>query len=238
MKDENIYIIGDVHGHYNELICLINKLPNKFDSKICFVGDLIDRGPDSKKVVDLIKQRGYDCVMGNHEQMCIDFNGNPYNMSGGYGAQTLNLFGGNGGVATLNSYKNYELLRQDVDDFFSKLPLYIVYPEAINKDGKKLVVSHSCINNYIDENLNLVMSEFLQEDELDVVENIIWNRDLLIKNQNHIKELKKYFNVFGHTITEKPIINNKFAAIETGVANKNGGKLTCLAYPSMKIYQN
>ena len=103
-----------------------------FDSKICFVGDLIDRGPDSKKVVDLIKQRGYDCVMGNHEQMCIDFNGNPYNMSGGYGTQTLNLFGGNGGVATLSSYKDYELLRQDVDDFFSKLPLYIVYPEAMS----------------------------------------------------------------------------------------------------------
>lgn len=31
--NENIYIIGDVHGHYNELICLINKLPNKFDYK-------------------------------------------------------------------------------------------------------------------------------------------------------------------------------------------------------------
>ena len=107
-----------------------------------------------------------------------------------------------------------------------------------NKDGKKLIVSHSCINNYIDENLNLVMSEFLQEDEFDVIQNIIWNRDLLIKNQNHIKELKNYFNVFGHTITDEPIINNKFAAIETGVANKNGGKLTCLAYPSMKIYQN
>src|SRR5574344_2082342 len=141
MKDENIYIIGDVHGHYNELICLINKLPNKFDSKICFVGDLIDRGPDSKKVIQLVKDRGYDCVMGNHEQMCIDFNGNPYNIMGGYSYNSLNLFGGNGGVATLNSYKDYELLRQDVDDFFSKLPLYIVYPEAINKDGKKLIVS-------------------------------------------------------------------------------------------------
>ena len=53
---DEIYIIGDVHGHYNELISLINKLPNKIDSKICFVGDLIDRGPDSKKVVDLVKK--------------------------------------------------------------------------------------------------------------------------------------------------------------------------------------
>ena len=34
IKVNDIYVIGDVHGHYNELVELINKLPNKFDSKI------------------------------------------------------------------------------------------------------------------------------------------------------------------------------------------------------------
>ena len=34
------------------------------------------------------------------------------------------------------------------------------------------------------------------------------------------------------------IINNKFASIETGIASGYGrGKLTCLAFPSMEIYQ-
>ncbi len=221
--NEEIYIIGDVHGHYNELVALINKLPNKFQSKICFVGDLIDRGPDSKKVVDLVKTYNYDCVIGNHEQMCIDANGNPYNMSGGYGQSTLNIFGGNGGVATLESYGDIGLLQKDIDEFFIGLPIYKLY-DVKNKDGKQLLVSHSCILNYLKD---------LDDD------NILWNRDVLINNKNYIKESPIYFNVFGHTITSEVIINNKFASIETGIAAKErGGKLTCLAFPSMKLYQN
>ena len=218
----DIYVIGDVHGHYNELVELINKLPNKFESKICFVGDLIDRGPDSKKVVDLVKTYNYDCVLGNHEQMCIEHTGNPYNYVGGYGQSALNNFGYNGGVSTLDSYGNLELLQNDIETFFTKLPIFKHYPIK-NKDGKQLLVSHSCILNYLKD---------LDDDD------ILWNRDVLINNKNYIKESPIYFNVFGHTITSGVIINNKFASIETGIAAKNsGGKLTCLAFPSMKIYQ-
>ena len=227
---DEIYIIGDVHGHYNELISLIIKLPNKFDSKICFVGDLIDRGPDSKKVVDLVKQRGYDCVMGNHELMCIEFRGNPYNMTGGYGQSTLNPFGSNGGVSTLDSYGDLELLQNDIETFFTKLPIFKHYPIK-NKNGKSLLVTHSCCLNYMND-----IKDFENFDHIDI-EDIIWNRDVEYA-YNRIKESKEYFNVFGHTITSEVIINNKFASIETGVAAKNrGGKLTCLAFPSMKIYQ-
>ena len=226
----DIYVIGDVHGHYNELVELINKLPNKFDSKICFVGDLIDRGPDSKKVVDLVKTYNYDCVLGNHELMCIDANGNPYNMSGGYGQSTLNIFGGNGGVATLESYGDIGLLQKDIDEFFIGLPIYKLY-DVKNKDGKSLIVTHSCCLNYIND-----IEDFDNIDSLDI-EDIIWNRDVQ-NGYNYIKESKEYFNVFGHTITSEVIINNKFASIETGVAAKErGGRLTCLAFPSMKIYQ-
>ena len=44
---ENIYIISDVHGCYKTLLALIDKLLNKKDSKIVFVGDLVDRGANS-----------------------------------------------------------------------------------------------------------------------------------------------------------------------------------------------
>ena len=224
----DMYVIGDVHGHYDKLIALINKLPNKFKSKICFVGDLIDRGPDSKKVVDLVKEHNYDCVLGNHEQMCIEFRGNPYNMTGGYGQSTLNPFGSNGGVLTLDSYGDLGLLQNDIETFFTKLPIFKHYPIK-NRDGKSLIVTHSCCLNYMND-----IEDFENFDHIDI-DDIIWNRD--IQYINSIKESKNYFNIFGHTITNEPIINQKFAAIETGVANKYGGKLTCLAYPSMKIYQ-
>jgi serine/threonine protein phosphatase 1 len=69
---ENIYIIGDVHGCYKTLLALIDKLPNKENSNICFVGDLIDKGSNSKDVVEFVKSNNYPCVLGNHEKYMID----------------------------------------------------------------------------------------------------------------------------------------------------------------------
>jgi serine/threonine protein phosphatase 1 len=61
-------VIGDVHGGFDTLIKLIEKLPN---DNICFVGDLIDRGPKSAQVVDFVIENNYDCVLGNHEELMI-----------------------------------------------------------------------------------------------------------------------------------------------------------------------
>ena len=44
------YIIGDVHGHYDTLMRLVDRLPQ--DAELIFVGDLIDRGSQSAEVVD------------------------------------------------------------------------------------------------------------------------------------------------------------------------------------------
>ena len=65
--NDQIYLIGDVHGCYKTLCALIDRLPRGADSKICFVGDLIDRGEESFEVVQLAMQRGYAAAMGNHE---------------------------------------------------------------------------------------------------------------------------------------------------------------------------
>jgi len=65
--NDQIYLIGDVHGCYKTLCALIDRLPHGTDSKICFVGDLIDRGEGSFEVVQLAMRRGYAAVMGNHE---------------------------------------------------------------------------------------------------------------------------------------------------------------------------
>jgi len=63
------YIIGDVHGEYQTLLALIERLPK--DAKLIFVGDLIDRGLESAEVVKLVRIFGHACVMGNHENEMI-----------------------------------------------------------------------------------------------------------------------------------------------------------------------
>lgn len=64
-----MFVIGDVHGCYDTLVKLLEQLPK--DAELCFVGDLIDRGPKSKEVVDFVKDNGYPCVKGNHEDMLV-----------------------------------------------------------------------------------------------------------------------------------------------------------------------
>lgn len=80
-------IIGDVHGHYDELINLINKLGyhqtgvdmyQHPDNRILiFVGDLIDRGPKIRETLQLVRTLVNNglayCIKGNHEYNAINF---------------------------------------------------------------------------------------------------------------------------------------------------------------------
>jgi serine/threonine protein phosphatase 1 len=66
----NHFIFGDVHGDVNKLRKLLAQLDEALDEEPCrlySLGDLIDRGPDSKKVIDLCIERGVELILGNHE---------------------------------------------------------------------------------------------------------------------------------------------------------------------------
>ncbi|HEY7309981.1 MAG TPA: metallophosphoesterase [Gemmataceae bacterium] len=70
-------IVGDVHGEMEALHGLLHQLAYLSDGthpegrRLVFVGDLVDRGPDSPAVVELVRrlveQERAQCVLGNHE---------------------------------------------------------------------------------------------------------------------------------------------------------------------------
>lgn len=75
------YIIGDIHGCYQELILLEEKIKkhsekNNANPIIYSVGDLVDRGQDSKKVIDHFmdgeKNGTHQVVIGNHEILMLE----------------------------------------------------------------------------------------------------------------------------------------------------------------------
>jgi len=73
-------IIGDVHSCQSELKELIRKLQLAADDHLVFVGDLINKGPDSAGVLNLVHWIGRnvcacDSVMGNHEEKFIRYVG-------------------------------------------------------------------------------------------------------------------------------------------------------------------
>ena len=66
---DHIIAIGDVHGSYGKLVEVLQQIPT--NSHVIFVGDLIHKGKESKKVVDLVRKfcsnYAASCILGNHE---------------------------------------------------------------------------------------------------------------------------------------------------------------------------
>jgi len=69
------YVVGDIHGCLGPLDRLLAKIAPRAEDEVVFVGDYIDRGPQSRGVVDRLLGLPYRGVflMGNHERMLLDF---------------------------------------------------------------------------------------------------------------------------------------------------------------------
>ena len=82
---KRIFIIGDIHGCYDELVELLEETKAR-DPQMCviFVGDLMNKGPKSAQVVKLVREMGAYCVRGNHEEISLHewqkFNTDPSTM--------------------------------------------------------------------------------------------------------------------------------------------------------------
>ncbi len=91
--------IGDVHGCYRALATLLELISITPADTVVFLGDVIDRGPSSKQVVDRIITLRDECkvvfIMGNHEEMMRDAIS---------GRGLLNAWLDVGGQAMLDSY--------------------------------------------------------------------------------------------------------------------------------------
>jgi hypothetical protein len=75
-----IWVIGDVHGMFDPLKRLLAEIRLMEDEgdpirRVIFLGDLIDHGPSSGEVIDLVRRLDHDKVvlMGNHEDMALRF---------------------------------------------------------------------------------------------------------------------------------------------------------------------
>ena len=112
--------IGDIHGHYIGLRHLLDKISPATNDQIYCVGDLIDRGPQSSKVVSYIREQGFACVLGNHEQLLLDAFGKTRDAE-----NTLQAWLYSGGQSTLASYDQDVALLSEHMEWFRTLPLYL-----------------------------------------------------------------------------------------------------------------
>jgi len=65
-------IVGDVHGCAAELSDLLDRLALTSEDELCFVGDLVARGPDSRGVLRIARETGAKVALGNHEERLLE----------------------------------------------------------------------------------------------------------------------------------------------------------------------
>lgn len=71
-----IIAIGDIHGCHQEFAELLERLALTKDDRLILVGDLVNRGPDSCKVIDLARQHRALALLGNHELRLLNYRKN------------------------------------------------------------------------------------------------------------------------------------------------------------------
>ncbi len=99
------YAIGDVHGCaelLRQALAWIEADAGERPARVVFLGDYIDRGPDSRGVIDILRRgpahAGHEWIplMGNHDAMAV--------AACAGGAMEMRLWFSNGGIQTLESY--------------------------------------------------------------------------------------------------------------------------------------
>jgi serine/threonine protein phosphatase 1 len=218
---ERVYVIGDLHGCAAEPETLLRYLEIKEDltpeDLVVFLGDYIDRGSETKTLVELLldfKRRfpRTRFLRGNHEDMMLDFLG--------FGGHLGQAFLYNGGLETIQSYgisvfapptEMVNALPQDHFKFFCELESVLVIDEFI--------CVHAGLNPLRDLNA--------QNDN-----DVFWIRDEFL---NNIHSFGKTV-VFGHT-PHQEIFNHLPYKIGLDTGLVFGNKLTCLELKSGNTFQ-
>ena len=238
----NHCVVGDVHGEYRALLNLIAKTP--LNSTLIFVGDLVDRGAESAKVVRFVREHKLACVKGNHEEMMIEF-GSKF-IADVYNNRQIaqdNIWLNHGGKETLLSYglvsivNNQMLLHPFIRDFIfqfeddiewlKQLPLYIELEEK-HSSGRTVVISHSAI-----------APVWILRDETvsfnDFKNTILWGRMKPIDSE-------PIFNIFGHTPQQfRPDTHQHYVNIDTGAykkSEKGFGLLSAYCVESEEVFSS
>ena len=208
-----IYAIGDIHGCLNHLINLLDVVnPDLEQNKLVFVGDYLDRGPQSSKVVDFIidLKKKYNpeniiCLMGNHERMFLDF------LQG----QEEMFFLLNGGASTAVSYwgnhweRSERRLPPEHHNFFATLKLYYETEDYI----------------FVHGGLRPGLPLAAQKEE-----DLLWIRkEFILSEFNFGRRV-----IFGHTPVRTPLVMPNKIGIDTGAVY--GNKLTCVSLPEEKFF--
>jgi len=217
----SVYVIGDIHGMLGPLETLMDKIrldaeQREVEPYVVFVGDLVDRGPDSAGVVRYVRSltesgAGFT-VLGNHDEMFLQTLA--MNRPDLLGKETLppvdasaeamlNHWLTQGGVETIQSYRldpevpeTWTFPPGDVE-FLASLPLYW--------ENESVVVTHALPSR---EALSAAREPGAESDPR-IRQELLWRRQEPSESPD-----PERLHVSGHTPLRNPVLHQAINAIQ------------------------
>ncbi len=213
------FAIGDIHGEWDKVIALMDEV--NFDpakDRMFSVGDLVDRGPQSKDVLNWLQQPWFYAVLGNHELITIEA---AHNLT--LAVQKMHCINGGDWFYELTPRQ-----QQDIATRFMAMPLAIevqmsdklcglVHAEPIGLDWAKMRFSMQHKNT--------------TQNEVNV---LLWARDRVRDmDPEPIENIDVVF--VGHTPTKVPLWRGNVYYIDQGACF--GKQMTMVDMETMEVYQ-
>lgn len=228
-------VVSDCHGCYYTLVRLLNRCPH--GAQLILNGDLIDRGPHSRKVVEFAMANEVPTVLGNHEHLCLAY----YDLVPWRGFYERGVWLHNGGDVALgnwptmhaNGYPDGNRVPDDVLNWMKGLPYYLI-PEDAPRDenGRSLLVSHTGYGLDVTRKGR------------DTWFRALWGRRRLGDGSwvGHDPVTGEetddgHYRVYGHTQEKVADVTDTYAMIDTGAAYgaRGYGNLTAFLWPTKQV---
>ena len=226
MPQKKIFAIGDIHGCAQQLTTLLDRIPyDKERDTLVFLGDYVNRGPDSKGVLDILLELKESCadihfLKGNHEQEILEYSASGHTDSlralrtmgveatvESYGARAHSLTGL--GCFPLEHREFLHTLK-----FFHLQDDYLFIHADINKEllSCPMKESDDRMQRYVME-IGLLSSRRLAQERMTGIDTVI---------------------VFGHIPFASPLVLADRIGIDTGAVY--GNMLTAVELPQLRFF--
>ena len=214
---QRIYAIGDVHGQAGQLQALQALIEADLAARpvrspmLLYIGDLIDRGPDSAGVVQHILQQqtlATVTLLGNHEQMLLDILGTPDRARADRRAEH---WMGHGGVAALQSWG--VPVRAPVAEWHAHIPpAHLAFLRSLRLHWQ----AGACLFVHAGVRPGFPLAAQDRQD-------LLYIREPFLKHRG--PAIPGLFVVHGHTPGGAPVLAPWRLCIDSGAGR--GGPLTC-----------
>lgn len=199
--------IGDIHGCLSQLNALMTLVAPQPEDRVIFLGDYVDRGPDSDGVIDFLIEFGKTFpktifLCGNHDQMFADY----------LDGHEPTMFLINGGLKTLGSYQKSGQWPVPKHHRAFLETLHTVY------ETEEYIFVHAGLRPGI---------PIADQDSND----LLWIRSDFVSSDYDFGKTV----VYGHTPCEEPLLTSNRIGLDTGCVY--GHRLTCCDISSRQIWQ-